>query len=198
MGCSLSLSSRAECGLNDEMPSNPDLAQMLLRSKLLGEMDHAHRAALALRFEPRPFSTGQVLIAAGAAGGELLEVLAGTADVFVRDGDSRFRVAELTPGSLAGERSFFDPHTPRNADVIGSSEGIVAALPRNAYLALVADEHPAAAALERVVMNMVAARLNRTDARIGRLLEAHRTGGLLDALGRIFGRPTPTAGVKDG
>jgi CRP-like cAMP-binding protein len=180
------------------MASNPDLAQMLLRSKLLGQMDQTHRAALALRFEPRPFSAGQVLISSGAAGSELLEVLAGTAEVFVRDGDTRFRVTELIPGSLAGELSFFDPHTPRSADVIGSSEGIVAALPRDAYLSLVADQHPAAAALERVVMNIVAARLKRTDTRIGGLLEAHRAGGLIDALGRIFGRPTPTAGVNDG
>lgn len=180
------------------MATQPDLVEMLLRSALLAEMDTDQRSALALRFEARPFTAGQVLIGAGSSGGELLEILAGTADVFVRDGEQRYRVAVLEPGSLAGELSFFDTHTPRSADVVGSSEGIVAALPRNAYLALVAEQHPSAAALERTVMKQTAQRLQRTNIRLGRLLDAHRTGGLLGALGRLFGKATPTPGVRDG
>jgi CRP-like cAMP-binding protein len=180
------------------MATQPDLVEMLLRSSLLAEMEPDHRDALALRFEARPFTAGQVLIGAGSTGGELLEILAGTAEVFARDGEQRYRVAELVPGSLAGELSFFDPHTPRSADVVGSSEGIVAALPRNAYLSLVAEGHTAAAALERAVMRQAGARLQMTNARLSRLLDAHRSGGLIGALGRLFGKPTRTPGVGDG
>ncbi len=180
------------------MATQPDLIEMLLRSTLLAQMDPEQRDALALRFEARPFTAGQVLISAGSSGGELLEILAGTADVYVRESDKRYRIAVLEPGSLAGELSFFDDHATRSADVVGSSEGIVAALPRNAYLALVEEGHSAAAALEKTVMRQAAQRLQRTNVRLGKLLEAHRSGGLLAALGRLFGKATRTPGVGNG
>ena len=180
------------------MTSGPDFREMLLRSPLLAEMDEACRQALALRFEARPFSKEQVLLASGSGGRELLEVLAGTADVHVIDGNHRFRVAILEPGSIVGELSFFDPNAPRSAEVTGTSEGIVAALPHTAYLALASEGHPAAAALEQAIMANTARRMRRTNQRLSLLLDAHRTGNLVDALGRIFGRATPAPGVRDG
>jgi CRP-like cAMP-binding protein len=180
------------------MTTGLDFREILLRSPLLSEMDEPCRQALALRFEARPFSKGQMLMAIGSEGRELLEVLAGTADVHAVEGQHRFRVAILEPGSLVGELAFFDPHAPRSAEVVGTSEGIIAALPHTAYQALAADRHPAAAALEQAIMAHTARRLRRTNQRLGRLLDAHRTGTLVDALGRIFGRATPAPGVLDG
>ena len=180
------------------MTTGLNLRELLLRSVLLSEMDEECRTALALRFEARPFSHGQVLLAARSEGRELLEVLAGTADVHAVEGDHRFRVAVLEPGSIVGELSFFDDDAPRSAEVRGTSEGILAALPHTAYLALSAEGHPAAAALERVIMAHTARRVRRTNQRLGQLLDAHRTGTLVDALGRVFGRATPAPGVRDG
>jgi len=171
---------------------------MLLRSPLLAEMEDTARQALALRFEARPFTSRQVLVASGSEGRELLEILAGTADVHAVEGAHRYRVAVLEPGSIVGELAFFDADAPRSAEITGTSEGIVAALPHTAYQALVAESHPAAAALERAVMGHTARRLGRTNQRLGHLLDAQRTGSLVDALGRVFGRPTPAPGVRDG
>ena len=180
------------------MTTSPDFLELLIRSPLLSEMDDACRQALALRFEVRPFSKDQVLMAAGSSGRELVEVLAGTADVHAVEGEHRFRVAVLEPGSLVGELAFFDADAPRSAEVTGTSEGILAALPHTAYQALAAERHPAAAALEKAIMAHTARRLRRTNQRLSMLLDAHRTGTLVDALGRIFGRPTPAPGVRDG
>jgi len=180
------------------MTNNPDFRELLLRSPLLAGMDEASRQALALRFEVRPFSKDQMLMAAGSEGRELIEVLAGTADVHAVEGDHRFRVAVLEPGSLVGELAFFDSDAPRSAEVIGTSEGILAALPHTAYQALSVDRHPAAASLEKAIMAHTARRLRRTNQRLGMLLDAQRTGTLVDTLGRVFGRPTPAPGVRDG
>ena len=180
------------------MVAGVDRVEMLLRSPLLATMDPAQREALALRFETRPFTPGQVLLSAGADGDELLEILAGTAEVFVRDEDTRYRIAVLEPGGLAGELTFFDADAPRSADVVGTSEGIVAALPRTAYLALAAEEALAATALERSVIRHISQRLYQTNAQLTGLIESQRTGGLVSALGRWFGVPTPVVGVRDG
>ncbi len=180
------------------MTPGSDHRELLLRSPLLADMDEDCRDALALRFEARPFTRDQVLLAAGSEGRELLEILAGTADVHAIEGDHRFRVAVLEPGSIVGELSFFDPAAPRSASVQGTSEGIVAALPHTAYLALAAEGHPAAAALEQAIMSHTARRLRRTNQRLSHLLDSHRAGNLVDALGRVFGHPTPAPGVRNG
>jgi CRP-like cAMP-binding protein len=180
------------------MTTGLDFRELLLRSPLLSEMDEASQHALALRFEVRPFSAGQMLMAAGSEGRELLEVLAGTADVRAVEGEHRFRVAVLEPGSLIGELAFFDADAPRSAEIIGTSEGILAALPHTAYQSLAAERHPAAAALEQAIMAHTARRLRRTNQRLSMLLDAHRTGSLVDALGRIFGRATPAPGARNG
>jgi len=176
-----------------QMPANPDMIEMLLRSPLLAEMDEDMRQDLALRFETRPFTAGQTLIASGAEGRALLEILAGTADVFVRDGDHRYRVAQMEPGGIAGEGAFFEG-TPRTADVIGSSEGIVAVMPWSAYVTLANEQNPAAEALERAVLGHLTRRLTETNARLSALIDARATDGFKSTFQRWFG----FSGVSNG
>ncbi len=171
------------------MPALPDMVEMLLRSPLLADVDPAIRTDLALRFETRPFTAGQTLIADGAGGRALLEILTGTAEVFVREGDHRYRVATLEPGSLVGEGAFFSG-LPRAADIVGSSEGIVAVLPWNAYLNLAQSGHPGAEAIERAVVTHLTRRVKETNVRLSVLLDAQRSGGLKNALSKFFGIPT--------
>ena len=171
------------------MPAHPDMIEMLLRSPLLANMDGDLRSDLALRFETRPFTSGQTLIADGAGGRALLEILTGTADVFVREGDHRSRVATLEPGSLVGEGAFFSG-APRSADVVGSSEGIVAVLPWNAYKSLVQAGHPGAEAIEHAVVTHLTKRVKETNARLSALLDAQRSGGLKTAMNKFFGIAT--------
>ena len=181
--------------LGPQMPTQPDIVEAMLRSALLADMDPTTARDLALRFEVRPFSKGQTLIAAGAGGRALLEVLAGTADVFVRDGVHRYRVAQIEAGGITGEGAFFSGDS-RAADVIGSSEGLVAVLPISAYLTLVRGDNPAAEALERAVLSHLGRRVSETDARLTALLSSRERGGLKGALGAIFGF-TETAPVVD-
>jgi len=168
------------------MPTHPDMVEALLRSQLLADMSPEQRADLSLRFEVRPFSSGQTLIADGSGGRALLEILAGTADVYVREAEHRYRVAQLEPGGIAGEAAFFSGQS-RAADVIGSSEGIVAVLPWAAYLTLSRDDNSAAEALERAVFSHLERRVVETNARLSALLASRETGGLKGALANILG-----------
>lgn len=177
------------------MPVHPDMIEMLIRSPLLADVSAEIRSDLALRFETRPFTSGQTLIADGAGGRALLEILTGTADVFVRERDHRYRVATLEPGGLVGEGAFFSG-TPRAADVIGSSEGIVAVLPWDAYMSLVQAGHPGAEAIERAVVAHLTRRVKETNARLSALLDAQRSGGLKNALSKFFGITTPAPVVN--
>ncbi len=179
------------------MPANPDLIEMLSRSPLLAEMEPEIRTDLALKFETRPFTAGQTLIADGSEGRALLEVLTGTAEVFVRDGDHRYRVATLEPGDLAGEHAFFSGDA-RAADVVGSSEGIVAVLHWDAYRSLAQAGHPGAALLELAVLSSLRDRVIKTNARLGALVDASRTDGIRAAFGRLFGRTVPAPVVDHG
>lgn len=178
------------------MPTQPHMVEALLRSQLMAHMTDAQRRDLALRFEVRPFSSGQVLIADGSDGRGLLEVLAGTAEVRVRDGDHSYRVATLEPGSIAGEAAFYSGSS-RGADVVGTSEGIVAVLPRTAYLSLLAQGSSAVDALDRTVMDHLAARVTQTNARLEAMLSARGNSSLLGALQSIIGSPSPSV-VNDG
>jgi CRP-like cAMP-binding protein len=179
------------------MPANPDLIEMLSRSPLLADMEPEIRTDLALKFETRPFTAGQTLIADGSEGRALLEVLTGTAEVFVRDGDHRYRVATLEPGDLAGEHAFFSGDA-RAADVVGSSEGIVAVLHWDAYRSLAQSGHPGAALLELAVLASLRERTIKTNARLGALVDAGRNDGLRAAFGRLFGRAVSAPVVDHG
>jgi CRP-like cAMP-binding protein len=170
------------------MPSNSDMIEMLYRSPLLAEMDPKIRNDLALKFETRPFTAGQTLLSDGAGGRALMEILTGTADVFVREGDHRYRVATLEPGDLAGEQAFFTG-SPRAADMVGTSEGIVAVLTWEAYRSLAQTGHPGAALLELAVLASLKERVIQTNARLGVLVDAGQSDGLRAAFGRLIGRP---------
>ena len=102
------------------MPTQPHMVEALLRSQLMAHMTDDERRDLALRFEVRPFSAGQTLIADGSEGRKLLEILAGTAEVRVRDGEHGYRVAQLGPGSISGEAAFY-AGTARGAERAGTS-----------------------------------------------------------------------------
>ena len=169
-----------------QMPAQPDMIEMLMRSPLLAHMDEDVRQDLALRFETRPFTAGQTLIASGADGRALLEILAGTADVYLREGDHRYKVAELEPGGIAGEGAFF-AGTTRTADIVGNSEGIVAVMPWSAYCTLVQDRKPAADALEQAVLGHLTTRLKQTNARLSALIDARQTDGFKSTFQRWFG-----------
>jgi len=168
------------------MPSHPDMIEALLRSQLMADMSPEQRRDLSPRFEVRPFTMGQTLIADGAGGRALLEILAGTAEVYVKEDDHRYRVAQLGPGGIAGEAAFFSGES-RSADVVGSSEGIVAVLPWPAYVTLSQQDSSAAEALERTVLSHLCGRVLETNARLQALLAARKTSGIKGVVQSLLG-----------
>jgi CRP-like cAMP-binding protein len=165
------------------------ISEFLRTSPLLVSLDEETQDALIPRFRPRPFRKGQTLIEAGARDRELLLLLAGTAEVYVRDGDKRFPVATLEAGAMVGEMSFFDAQAVRTADVLGGSRGLAAAMPLNVYEDLCASGHPAAAQLEQAVLQLLARRMQKTNENLADLLQRQRSGGgFLQALRRLFMR----------
>ncbi|MGB0638844.1 MAG: Crp/Fnr family transcriptional regulator [Myxococcota bacterium] len=180
------------------MPAKSDMVEMLLRSPLLADMEASVRQDLALRFETRPFTNGQTLLSTGADGRALLEILAGTAEVYLREDGHRYRVAQLEPGAITGEGAFFNGTAPRTADVVGTSEGIVAVLPWTAYQALALEGHLGALAIERAVLAQLGHRLKETNVRLRALLDNQKTGAFENTFKRLFNIPTAAPGVHDG
>jgi CRP-like cAMP-binding protein len=99
----------------------------------------------------RTFSAGQVLLAAGAPGTEVLLVVRGTAVVrrAGRDG-SPTDVATVGPGALLGERSIAR-NTPVSAQIQAIATGYVLAVPRAAFLALLATSEPFRSAIDQLI-----------------------------------------------
>jgi CRP-like cAMP-binding protein len=154
----------------------------------LRSVDRETQALLIPTFRWRPFVTGEMLIREGADDRDLFLVLKGTLDVWAREGDRRFRVAQLGPGSMVGEMAFFDADCPRAADVVATSDGDLAALELETYQQLCASGDPAAGALEKAVLAALAERMLETDATLAHLLDQNRSGGLFAALARMFRR----------
>lgn len=165
---------------------DPSIETPLRATPLVAGLNRAAQDSLLWRFRARPFESGDVLIRAGDRNSDLLLLLDGFADVYARAEGRRYRVAILDPGSVVGEVSFFDPTRTRTADVVASSPGLAAILPRAAYDELVAEQHPAAESLERAVLQAVSLRMQYTNEALVGLLDTHKSGGLLDELMRIY------------
>jgi CRP/FNR family transcriptional regulator, cyclic AMP receptor protein len=165
---------------------DPSIEQPLRSSPLVAGLDRAAQDSLLWRFRSLPFQSGDLLIRAGDRNSDLFLLLEGFADVYARAGDKRYLVAILDPGSVLGEVSFFDTSRPRTADVVASSPGLAALLPRAAYDELLAEQHPAAESLERAVLQAVSLRMQYTNEALAELLDTHKSGGLLDELMRMY------------
>lgn len=160
---------------------------MLTRTPLFSGLEPDARETLASCFTPHAFERQELLFRAGDGGRYLGVLLEGKALVQARLDDRAFTVEVLEPGAVFGEIAFFDPQMSRTADVIGDTRGLAALLPYSEYHQLVRAESPAAEALERQVLSLLARRLKSTDDKLAELLQATRQGGFLKALGRLFG-----------
>jgi CRP/FNR family transcriptional regulator, cyclic AMP receptor protein len=151
-------------------------------------VDRETQSLLLPSFHWRPFDKGDVLIKEGRNDRDLYLILKGTLEVYARNGDRRFRVASMGPGSMVGEMAFFDAEVARAADVIATSDGELASFERQSYVELCANADPAAAALEKAVLGALADRMTSTNNTLADLLDKHKAGSLLAALARLFRR----------
>ena len=178
----------AETGAPQAGPPIPSIDGLLRATPLLAGLDRASQDSLVWRFQALPFKVGDTLIRAGSQDSELVVILDGFAEVYARAGDRRYMVAVLDPGSVVGEASFFDPAKFQSADVVGATSGMAAVLHRAVYDELLVEQQPAAAALERVVLQAVSMRMQYTTETLAELLDTHKSGELLTSLARMFGK----------
>ncbi len=158
----------------------------LAQTPLLSALDPADREALLPRFRPHGFEEGAPLLRSGDPGRHLGILLSGTAAVQARLDDRAYTLEILEAGALFGEIAFFDLEMPRTADVIATSPGTAALLPFTAYSNLVEARDPAAAILEKAVLDTLCVRFQTTSEKLGELLEGSRKGGFLETFRSFF------------
>jgi len=159
----------------------------LMRAPLLAGMATETRASIVTLFQPFSFDEGSPIVRAGDSGRYLGVLISGSAVVQARREERAFTVEFLEPGRIFGEIAFFDPQSPRTADIIGTAEGVAAMLAFQDYARLVEQESEAAAMLEKNVLDLLGRRIHATNETLGELLEATRRGTFLDSIRSFFG-----------
>ena len=114
---------------------------------------------------------GQTILEAGTAERALYVVLEGTAEVDLEPPRAHERiVAELTPGSVFGESSFFHA-SPHSATVKARTDTRLLRLNRQPFDNLLQGDNLAALRIAANAANILAARLQQADRLIVELLE---------------------------
>ena len=99
------------------------------------------RATLEAAMTHRLFKAGEVILAAGSPGNELMLVLQGCASIVVADDDGQpVRLAGARRGSVIGEIGFLDG-SARSASVVAQEDLLVAILKRDDFERLAAGGH---------------------------------------------------------
>lgn len=159
--------------------------RLLSTSKLFAGMPQDARDELSSYFSATTFRQGDVILGAGSPRRCLGVILEGQAAVQARTGDETFRVATLEAGSFFGEMSFFDPNSPRTADIVANTDGVCAVMQAEDYEYLRAQGSPHVELLERNVLDSLATRIRTTNETLATLL-TETDKGILAALARFF------------
>lgn len=129
-----------------------------------------------------PVSAGQAIFAAGTAERALYVVLEGTAEVDLEPPRAHEQiVAELAPGSVFGESSFFHA-SPHSATVKARSDVRLLRLNREPFDKLLQSGNPAALRIAANAAKILAARLQHADHLIVELLEQIQDEKIRDAI----------------
>ena len=165
----------------------PTFDSALMRSPLFSGMDVQSRAAIVPHFTPFTFRPNDPIVRAGDAGRHLGVMLDGTAVVQARRSGQAYTLEQLGAGRVFGEIAFFDPQSPRTADIIGTSHGTAALLPFHTYAEMVKAEELGAAYLEKNVLDLLGRRIQATNQTLAQLLDSTGPDSFLDILRRWFG-----------
>ncbi len=134
----------------------------------MAALDPTTFVTLADAMEFRVFRDGERLLSAHSLDRDMLILLQGEAEVWIRRDARRVKVATLGPGQVIGEISFFNQDHPRTADVVARREGAVAVLGVEAWKRLETSCPDAVKAVQRQVLYELISRVyvvSRTLAR---------------------------------
>jgi CRP-like cAMP-binding protein len=127
--------------------STTDKARLLRSVPLLSDVSDQYLLALARHGRDIRAQAGDVLLREGDAGGELMLLLEGNAEV--RKGETK--INDLHPGDYFGELSLLDGQ-PRSADVVASAPTRVMTVDHVAFEAIMSSEPSLA---PKIVQNLV-------------------------------------------
>ena len=169
---------------------NSTFARRTAAVPLLADLYPEIRDELIARMEARPWEDGETLIRQGdSEPRDLVLLVDGEVDVYVRAGTQRLHLATLGMGSLFGEVAFFDETSTRSADVIGRGPGLAAVLHRREWMELSALNHPAARIIETTLLRLLADRCLAATARIEGVLSGTAATGLAGVVSGLLPRP---------
>jgi cAMP-dependent protein kinase regulator len=117
------------------------VTNLVRTSPVLIAVDPQERPALVERFETRVFEKGDKLIEAGKEASGLHLIASGEVAVVGEDGGDAFVISTLGAGEVVGEVALV-LRRKANADVVAVHPTVTLHLPREDFLALIAD-HPA-------------------------------------------------------
>jgi CRP-like cAMP-binding protein len=117
------------------------VTNLVRTSPVLIAVDPQERPALVERFETRVFEKGDKLIEAGKEASGLHLIASGEVAVVGEDGGDSFVISTLGAGEVVGEVALV-LRRKANADVVAVHPTVTLHLPREDFLALIAD-HPA-------------------------------------------------------
>ncbi|WP_417307430.1 glutaminase A [Devosia sp.] len=133
---------------------------------LLRDWSPEQLAALAAHVTTRTFSTGEVLVEAGAPANELFFLVDGRVNVSIAvEGGKTRRVSTIDAGNVFGELALFGA-ARRTADVIAASDGKMLELDASGIAALNGDSNNTHLALALAVGKSLADRLGRANREI--------------------------------
>ena len=133
---------------------------------LLRDWSSAQLAALSAQLSQRRFTSGEVLIEAGAPASELFFLVDGRVSVSIGvEGGKTRRVSTIDAGNVFGELALFGA-ARRTADVIAASDGKLLELDARGIAALDADPNDTHLALALAVGRSLADRLGRANREI--------------------------------
>jgi CRP-like cAMP-binding protein len=146
--------------------------QLFARVELFDNLTSQDLTALLASSSELSVAVGQTIYAAGHAERALYVLLSGSVEVDVtppRAGDRA--VAELGPGSVFGESSFFNAR-PHSATVKALSDSRLVRINRESFDALLQSNNVAALRVAANAAKILAARLQKADEFIVELLES--------------------------
>jgi len=167
-----------------QMPLNMDITALPKIELFANVSGEDLRQVLSVCDEVKA-SAGQSIIAVGQTEQALYVVLEGTAEVDLEPTRAGQRiVAELTPGSVFGESSFFHA-SPHSATVKARTDSRLLKLRRDAFDKLLQSGNVAALRIAANAATILASRLQAADQFIVELLEQIQDERVREALARF-------------
>ncbi len=134
----------------------------LLETPMFKFLDPEELTDIVRIMQINPVREGAYLMREGQAGNAWYVIFEGNAEVVKTEGDTEIKLVDLGPRDVVGEMAVLDD-APRSASVRASTDMKVFTFPRDAFVALLADDNLAAYKLVHQIARVLVARQRRAN-----------------------------------